>query len=107
MAAYPILTADNPMQSGPIPGRLGSMPMRITATDDAPLRTRPVACQSVRQPAAPFHPGPAFVDWNDPDTSALLLYLADEPEIGHRFAYAGVTWEVIDYHDGWVARMVV
>lgn len=83
------------------------MPLRITYTDDAPATLIPSATQTDRQPAAPLRPGPAFVDWNDPHTPALLLYLADEPEIGQRFAYGGATWEIVDYHDGWVARLVV
>lgn len=46
-------------------------------------------------------------DWEGRGPDALLLFVADEPGIGDRFAYAGATWEVVDYRDGWVARLVV
>jgi hypothetical protein len=49
----------------------------------------------------------AFADWDDDQVPALLLYLSDEPELGRRFRYAEVEWEIVDYHDGWVARMTV
>ncbi len=61
----------------------------------------------VREPVPARGPGPAFADWNDPDTPPLLLYLADEPEIGREFEYGGARWEIVDYQDGWIARLVV
>jgi hypothetical protein len=50
---------------------------------------------------------PAFADWDDDRSPALRLFLADEPEIGRRFSYSGVEWEIVDYRDGWVARLLV
>jgi len=37
----------------------------------------------------------------------LLLYLSEEPEIGREFEYGGARWEIVDYQDGWIARLVV
>jgi hypothetical protein len=58
-------------------------------------------------PMPSYGPGPAYAEWDDGRRSGLLLYLADEPEIGRRFTYGGVEWEIIDYHDGWIAQLVV
>jgi hypothetical protein len=83
------------------------MSLRIEFTDDTPPAAPPQPRLTVRQPSVDAPPGPAFADWNDPTAPALLLYLAEEPEIGHRFSYGGASWEIVDYHDGWVARLVV
>ncbi len=83
------------------------MTLRITYTDEAPPASRESTSPSVRQPTPHYGSGPAFADWDDGQVQALLLYLPDEPQIGHRFEYGGATWEIVDYHDGWVARLVV
>jgi hypothetical protein len=83
------------------------MSPRIEYTDDLLPAAHPPSPVSVRQPAIGAPTGPAFADWDDPRAPSLLLYLAEEPEIGQRFSYGGATWEVVDYHDGWVARLVV
>jgi hypothetical protein len=50
---------------------------------------------------------PLLAGLDDPHVPPLLLYLADEPEIGRRFHYSGVDWEIVDYDNGWVARLIV
>ncbi len=83
------------------------MTLRITYCEEAPTGVA-LSDDVVSAPAAPiFGPGPAYAEWDDIRQTALLLYLADEPEIGRRFEYGGATWEIIDYHDGWIAQLVV
>jgi hypothetical protein len=62
---------------------------------------------SARPPAPRDSSVPVFADWDDDQSPALQLFLADEPEIGRRFSYSGVEWEIVDYRDGWVARLLV
>ncbi len=62
---------------------------------------------AVREPVPARAPGPAFADWGDPNAPPLLLYLAEEPEVGREFEYGGARWEIVDYQDGWIARLVV
>ncbi|PWB68250.1 MAG: hypothetical protein C3F15_16875 [Holophagae bacterium] len=62
---------------------------------------------AVREPASSRGAGPSSTDWGDPSAPPLLLYLAEEPEIGREFEYGGARWEIVDYQDGWVARLVV
>jgi len=50
---------------------------------------------------------PLLAAGDDPHVPPLLLYLGDEPEIGRRFRYYDVEWEIVDYDDGWVARLIV
>jgi len=71
--------------------------------DNAPVR----APATVREPVAGRPHVPAVADLNDPAVPPLLLYLADEPEIGRQFTYDGARWEIVDYQDGWIARLVV
>ena len=61
----------------------------------------------VQYPAPSSRPDPPLVDLGDPAAPPMLLYLADEPEIGRRFSYGGAVWEVVDYQDGWIARLLV
>jgi len=49
----------------------------------------------------------AHADWESSTDNVLKLYLSDEPGIGDEFAYNGVRWRIIDYRDGWVARLLV
>ena len=62
---------------------------------------------AVREPAIAQRPGAPVAGLEDPGSPPLLLYLADEPEIGRRFRYGGALWEIVDYQDGWIARLVV
>jgi hypothetical protein len=82
--------------------------LRITLGEDAPDQAPAAGPAAVRAPV-PLRraASPAFADWDDPGTPPLLLYLADEPELGHQFEYGGARWEIVDYQDGWVARLVV
>ncbi|MFC2144514.1 hypothetical protein ACFLQM_02375 [Acidobacteriota bacterium] len=46
-------------------------------------------------------------DWENSKTEPLMLYVAEEPRVGLEFSYHGLSWEVVDYRDGWVARLLV
>ncbi|MFV2071460.1 MAG: hypothetical protein ACC742_02255 [Thermoanaerobaculales bacterium] len=46
-------------------------------------------------------------DWDRDSTDHLMLYLAEEPQIGLDFSYLGLRWQIVDYRDGWIARLVV
>jgi hypothetical protein len=71
------------------------------AAADAPL------LPPAHRPAPRESSVPVFADWDDDRSPALQLFLADEPEIGRRFSYSGVDWEIVDYRNGWVARLLV
>jgi hypothetical protein len=49
----------------------------------------------------------ALADWDRPSRSILKLYLEDEPEIGQVFYYNGLEWQIVEYRDGWIARLIV
>jgi hypothetical protein len=49
----------------------------------------------------------ALADWDRPSRSILKLYLEDEPEIGRVFSYNGLEWQIVEYRDGWIARLIV
>jgi len=49
----------------------------------------------------------AHANWETSRDDSLKLYLTDEPGIGDEFSYNGVRWQIIDYRDGWVARLLV
>jgi hypothetical protein len=86
------------------------MTLRINLCDDAPPPSdrRPTARPAVRAPLEEARVRePLLADLDDPYVPPLLLYLGDEPEIGRRFHYAGVEWEIVDYDNGWVARLIV
>ena len=93
------------MKLGTFPVKINEAMMNITYHDDDQA-DGPVAT-TVREPVPEYGPGPAYAEWDDDQTPALTLYLADEPEIGHRFSYGGASWEITDYHDGWIAQLVV
>jgi len=46
-------------------------------------------------------------DWEDSETEPLMLYVAEEPRVGLEFAYHGLSWQIVDYRNGWVASLVV
>ena len=46
-------------------------------------------------------------DWEGSTPHALMLYVAEEPRIGLEFAYHGLDWEIVEYRDGWVAKLLV
>lgn len=39
--------------------------------------------------------------------SVMLLTLYDQPEVGKRFRYQDLEWEIVEYRNGWLARLVV
>jgi hypothetical protein len=49
----------------------------------------------------------ALADWDRPSRSILKLYLEDEPEINQVFCYNGLEWQIVEYRDGWIARLIV
>jgi len=46
-------------------------------------------------------------DWEDSKDEPLMLYVAEEPSVGLEFDYHGLSWQIVDYRDGWVARLLV
>lgn len=82
------------------------MTLRIVLSEEASNHL-PASRSRVRRPSPPGWGGPALVDLGDPAAPPMLLYLPDEPEIGRRFSYGGSVWEVVDYQDGWIARLLV
>jgi hypothetical protein len=46
-------------------------------------------------------------DWEDSGTEPLMLYVAEEPRVGLEFSYHGLSWRIVDYRNGWVARLLV
>ena len=46
-------------------------------------------------------------DWEDSETEPLMLYVAEEPRVGLEFFYHGLSWKIVDYRNGWVARLLV
>ncbi|MCG6950021.1 MAG: hypothetical protein LJE93_14010 [Acidobacteria bacterium] len=46
-------------------------------------------------------------DWQNSSASPLLLYVAEEPRVGLEFRYFGLDWRIVDYRNGWIARMLV
>jgi len=46
-------------------------------------------------------------DWDDSEAEPLMLYVAEEPRVGLEFSYHGLSWQIVDYRDGWVARLLV
>jgi hypothetical protein len=83
------------------------MTVRITLSDDETTAAGIPIVPPVKRTAPREQSVPAFADWDDDQRPALLLFLADEPEIGRRFSYSGVDWEIVDYRNGWVARLLV
>ncbi len=83
------------------------MTVRITLSDDQPTAPAVPVVPPSRRVEHPASSAPVFADWDDCEAPALLLFLPDEPEIGRRFPYSGVDWEIVDYRDGWIARLLV
>jgi hypothetical protein len=46
-------------------------------------------------------------DWDNSEAEPLMLYVAEEPRVGLEFSYHGLSWQIVDYRDGWVARLLV
>jgi hypothetical protein len=46
-------------------------------------------------------------DWEGSEAEPLILYVAEEPRVGLEFSYHGLEWQIVEYDDGWVARMLV
>jgi hypothetical protein len=46
-------------------------------------------------------------DWEDSKAEPLMLYVAEEPRVGLEFSYHGLRWRIVDYREGWIARLLV
>ena len=46
-------------------------------------------------------------NWEDSSAQSLMLYVAEEPRVGLEFSYHGLDWEIVEYRDGWVAKLMV
>ena len=46
-------------------------------------------------------------DWEDTTSEPLMLYVSEEPRVGLEFSYHGLSWQIVDYRDGWIARLLV
>ena len=49
----------------------------------------------------------ATPDGDDSATDPLMLYVAEEPHVGLEFSYNGLDWRIVEYDDGWIAKMVM
>ena len=47
------------------------------------------------------------VDWEGSTPDALMLYVAEEPRVGLEFSYHGLEWEIVEYREGWIAKLLV
>lgn len=47
------------------------------------------------------------IAWEHESRDSMILYLSEEPEIGHEFDYNGVRWQIVDYRNGWIAKLLV
>jgi hypothetical protein len=70
------------------------------------------AASSACTPMSRNAPPPAsnqlvHIDWESQTDDSLMLYLAEEPQIGAEFSYNGLEWRIVDYRDGWIARLLV
>jgi hypothetical protein len=81
--------------------------LRILLSEDNGDGPAPPLPTAVRQPTLEHRSGAPVAGLEDQGSPPLLLYLADEPEIGRRFRYGSALWEIVDYQDGWIARLVV
>lgn len=65
---------------------------------------------SVFEPVLPAPPPArqlALAEWDRSAPSILKLYLEDEPEVGQVFRYNGLDWQIVEYRNGWIARLIV
>ena len=77
----------------------------LDETESENLTVLPIG--SGTAPASPVSPHLAHADWESQTDDSLMLYLAEEPQIGAEFSYNGLEWRIVDYRDGWVARLLV
>ena len=80
---------------------------RISLDDSIVSDVAVYSVQSSKIPAPSDHRQLASTDWDRSTPGHLNLFLPDEPRIGDQFSYNGVQWQVVDYSDGWVARILL
>ncbi len=78
---------------------------RIELDESAPEAPPPTSAGD--QAAPPAARQLLDADWQDTGAEPLLLYVAEEPSVGLEFSYHGLDWEIVEYRDGWVAKLVV
>jgi hypothetical protein len=61
--------------------------------------------ESSSPPAIPRHL--LDVDWENANAEPLMLYVSDEPRVGLEFSYHGLEWRIVEYDDGWIAKLLV
>jgi len=83
------------------------MTLRISFCDGDPPSLNGFVPSNALPPDDSHVAEPLLADLDDPYVPPLLLYLGDEPEVGRRFHYSDVEWEIVDYENGWVARLIV
>ena len=83
------------------------MTLRIVLSEETGESRPLLKPAAVRRPGGGAWRDLPVVDLDGEATPPMLLFLPDEPEIGRRFSYGGADWEVVDYQDGWIARLLV
>jgi hypothetical protein len=74
---------------------------------DESLAEGPPLATVVSEIPPPFTRQLLDADWENSKDEPLMLYVAEEPRVGLEFSYHGLSWEIVDYRDGWVAKMLV
>ena len=74
---------------------------------DESVAEEPIVTTGVGEIPPPFMRQLLDADWEDSKDEPLMLYVAEEPRVGLEFSYHGLSWQIVDYRDGWVARLLV
>lgn len=74
---------------------------------DESVSEAPIAAKIAGENPSPSLRSLLVADWEDSETEPLMLYVAEEPLVGLEFSYHGLNWEIVDYRNGWVARLLV
>ena len=74
---------------------------------DESVSESPISTTVAGEIPPPFTRHLLDADWEDSETEPLMLYVAEEPRVGLEFAYHGLSWQIVDYRNGWVARLMV
>jgi hypothetical protein len=74
---------------------------------DESVGDKPIVAPGVGEIPPPSMRQLLDADWEDSKDEPLMLYVAEEPRVGLEFSYHGLSWQIVDYRDGWVARLLV
>ncbi len=83
------------------------MSSQINLDDSAPNGLDSLTAVSPPEPPPVHRRQLATPDWDRTSPGQLKLYVPNEPLIGDEFSYNGVRWQVVDYRDGWIARILL